>query len=494
MPSLRTHALVPPHALSRPIDLHLAPGWTGLIGPNGAGKTTLLRLLSGELAPAAGRVLRDPTNMSLRTCPQSVEHPDPALAHLASAHDRDSVRLRAQLRLDPAALARWTTLSPGERKRWQIAGALAAAPDILLLDEPTNHLDHQARDLVLSALRRFTGIGLLISHDRDLLDQLTTRTLRLHHGALHLWPGSYSAAKPAWEAERALHNAEHAALHAHQRAQTRRLGDLRRDHASAESQRSAGRRMKSRHDHDATTLMADFNVARAASRLGRATQIVRDDLRRTTLALADSHHDAERGASLLLTGERAPTPYLLSIDLPELRAGPHRLLGPVRLALARDARVHLRGRNGVGKTTLLRALMASARCPPGRILHVPQDMSLESCRDILDELRRSDASERGRVLAHVDALGVDPGALLASPAPSPGEARKLLLARGLAHGAWCLILDEPSNHLDLPAVERLEAALADYPGALLLVSHDPVLAGRLTTSQWDICDGRVTER
>ncbi len=496
MPSLRTHALASPYANTlsfEPIDLHLTPGWTGLVGPNGSGKTTLLRLLAGTLAPAGGRIVRDPSDLSIVTCPQDVDTLGPEIERLAAARG-PARRFHGSLRLEPRELVRWSSLSPGERKRWQIGAALAAEPDMLLLDEPSNHLDAEARTLLVAALRAFKGIGLLVAHDRTLLDRLTTRTLRIHRGALQLWPGPYSAARPAWEAARAASNAERTALQGERRLLTRRLGDARREQAGADQHRSAGKRMKNIHDHDQSGLFADFRVANAERKAGRRVHVVHGELQRNAAALADTSHDHDRGAGVVLTGAQAPMPYLLTVDLPELRAGPRRLLGPVRLALARDARVHLAGHNGAGKSTLIRALLDGARCPRERILEVPQDMSRETCIKILADLRRADADERGRVLTRVDALGVDPGALLASPCPSPGEARKLLLALGLARGAWALVLDEPSNHLDLPAIERLEAALLDYPGAILLVSHDEALAARLTTSTWTLADGVLQVR
>ena len=96
------------------------------------------------------------------------------------------------------------------------------------------------------------------------------------------------------------------------------------------------------------------------------------------------------------------------------------------------------------------------------------------------------------MLSLVAALGVDPDRLLASEQPSPGETRKLLIARGLGQHAWALVLDEPTNHLDLPSIERLEAALRDYPGALLLVTHDTHFARRCTTERWLVSGGTLT--
>jgi len=110
----------------------------------------------------------------------------------------------------------------------------------------------------------------------------------------------------------------------------------------------------------------------------------------------------------------------------------------------------------------------------------------------LSVLRLSEPKVRGRVLSLVAALGVDPDQLLASAQPSLGEARKLRIALGLGQYAWALVLDEPTNHLDLPSIERLEAALSAYPGALVLVTHDDELAARLTTERWHVGSGRVT--
>jgi ATPase subunit of ABC transporter with duplicated ATPase domains len=141
---------------------------------------------------------------------------------------------------------------------------------------------------------------------------------------------------------------------------------------------------------------------------------------------------------------------------------------------------------------LIRALLAGARVPPERLLYLPQELAEAEEREALALVRRLPGVERGRVMSLVAALGVDPERLLATSRPSPGEARKLLVALGLGRHAWALVLDEPTNHLDLPSVERLEEALAGYPGALLLVTHDEALARRVTTGRWRLGDGTLS--
>ncbi len=474
------------------VDLHLTAGWTGVVGPNGAGKTTLLRLLSGDLAPTSGRVLTRPEWALVRYVAQTVEAPDEEVLLLADAEDGLSRRLRGQLRLDPAELTRWPTLSPGERKRWQIGAALAAEPDVLLLDEPTNHLDAAARALLLDALRPFRGVGLVVSHDRALLEALTTATLRLDPPEARLWPGAYDAARAAWQAES---DARLAALEASQRAEAatrRRLDEARRDRESAQRQRSAKHRMKDRNDSDARSMGADFRAATAEKRLGRQVGVARRAADRAADERAEHAWRAERGGAVRVAWEPPPVPWLcvlerLPDDLPISLT-----LDASALQLGRADRVRIEGPNGAGKTTLVRALLAASRVPAERLLVLPQELTADEAAAWVTRTRALPPDARGRVLSLASHLGADPDRLLATDSPSPGEARKLALAHGLAHSAWALVLDEPTNHLDLPSIERIEAALAEWPGALVLVSHDARFAARLTTTAWRVDDGRVS--
>src|SRR5262249_5812934 len=136
------------------------PGWHGLIGANGSGKTTVLGLLAGALQPDRGVVRRTPPGLTVRACPQGVEDLEPDVVAFAEASSGLAARLRGRLALYPRMLERWASLSPGERKRWQVGTAVAEEPGILLLDEPTNHLDREGRGPLLDGPVPLRGIGL----------------------------------------------------------------------------------------------------------------------------------------------------------------------------------------------------------------------------------------------------------------------------------------------------------------------------------------------
>jgi ATPase subunit of ABC transporter with duplicated ATPase domains len=492
MPSLRFERVSFAYADAAPLldelDLVLPAGWTAVVGENGAGKSTLLSLAAGLLAPARGRVRLDPDGARVLLCPQSVEEAGHAVAALAAADGRDAHRLRAALALDPAALARWETLSPGERRRWQIGAALRAEPDVLLLDEPTNHADADARALLAGALARFRGVGLLVSHDRALIDALAVRTLRLHRGEARLHEGGYARARAAWEAEARAAWDRRATAQREARAAAARLADARRARDAADAARSGARRDP--RDHDGRTLGAKTRRAWAEDRLGADVRRHRAAAARATETIPEAPPPAGAPAALFPGWERAPRPVLVSLDAAVVRAGPAPILHDVHAALSREDRVRVEGPNGAGKTTLLGALLAASTLPPGRVLHLPQELPAAAGPALLAGVRALAPDVRGRLLALVAVLGSDPGRLLASAAPSPGEVRKLLLALGLARRAWLLVLDEPTNHLDLPTIERLEEALEAYPGAIVLVTHDDAFAARCTHTSWRVGGGR----
>lgn len=474
-------------------DFVLPTGWTGLVGPNGAGKSTLLEIVAGRREPTAGSIRLEPEGALVHLCPQRVDDPDDAVVELAWSWEGEAIRIRDRLALDPVALERWPHLSPGERKRWQIGSALARRPDVLLLDEPTNHLDAAAREHLVAALRRFRGVGLVVSHDRDLLEALTERTLWLEAGRLALYDGSYARARELRETERAQQLERLTRAQEAKRQLERRLAEKRQALQEAASRRSTRNRMRNRYDSDARTLAAGFRAEQAEKRIGREVGVVRREAERAAAALDAVEFRRELGRSLFLNWEPAPKPILVALDREAICAGERPILRDVHLALGRSDRIHVAGPNGAGKSTLLRALLAEARLPPEKVLHLPQELSPAEGRSTVDEVRSLPPEERGRVLSLVAALGLDPDRLLATDNPSPGEARKLRIAFGMARHAWLLVLDEPTNHLDLPAIERLEAALAAWPGALLLVTHDHTLAARCTTRRWRVGDGRVAE-
>jgi len=425
-------------------------------------------------------------------CPQRVDRADERVAALAAAWDSGAARLRAKLALEPGDLPHWDTLSPGERKRWQVGAALAAEPEILLLDEPTNHLDGEARRLLLDALREHRGVGVVVSHDRSLLDELTTATIALRGTSAEMRRGGYSAARAEWDAEAVAQRDARAEAKRVRRTIEGRLRRARDDRAAAEAGIKRERRSARVADSDARSMERKGRVAGAERALGRSVEVLRGELARAERRQAAIAVPEELGGAVRFDHEPAPKRWLASLDLPVLRAGRHVLAEEVHLGIRRNDRIRVTGRNGAGKTTLLGALVACAAIPGDRILHLPQESTTEGGRALVASARALSNDARGRLMQLVALLGVDPERLLASDAPSPGEARKLAVAYGLATSAWLLVLDEPTNHLDLPSIERLEAALRSYPGALVIVTHDEAMARRLTETAWHVGDGEVT--
>jgi len=461
------------------VSFGLSEGWAGVIGANGTGKTTLLRLACGELSSKVGRIDRPGLTAH---CPQRTDEPMEEFRSLLESVDGEAYRIRGRLGIEDDWLDRWETLSHGERKRAQIGTCLWMRPELLAVDEPTNHLDREARRLVGDALQTFRGIGLLVSHDRELLDRLCGHVLFVAPPTVTLRSGSYTTAmgELRLETERA------------REARTRARKDRKRLEREAAARRvhvQKAEKKKSLHGVDprdsdarAKAYAARNTDGQSGKRLrqleGRLEQAAEretsiDVTRPEDLGIELQGSVSSRNALIRVTGGRLPLGEGRSLEFPDLIVQP-------------TDRIALVGPNGSGKSTLIRHLVADLDLPEGRVVYIPQEIPVDRSIDALARVRSLPPDLRGRALAWVSRLGSDAQRLLESELPSPGEVRKLILARHLAFEPHLVVMDEPTNHMDLPSIECVETALADFAGGLLLVSHDERFLGALTTIRWRI--------
>lgn len=455
-------------------------GWTGIVGDNGSGKTTLALIACGMLNPDSGSVSTMPLS---HYCAQSPSRPPDNLEEFASSYDGIAMRLRRDLLLEDEWAWRYETLSSGQQKRLQVACALWAKPDVLVMDEPTNHVDASTRGAIRNALGLFKGVGLLISHDRELLDALCSRCLFVSNGSATIRPGGYTQASGQAEIERSsiIRNRDNARR---ERDRVEREARRRREEAS----RSTSRRSlkdTAKKDSDAREKRGryvisgqDGQAGRLSSRMGKRLADAEDRLSATRV---EKRYDS----NVWVEATPSARKVLLRLGESLVSLGGGAVLTTPPLHIGSSDHIGLVGENGVGKSTLVRLIVENLP-DVMRLLYIPQEPTEEQKRAALDSLRSLDRAERGRVLSIIALLNSEPERILESSEVSPGEMRKLMLALGILDKPELIIMDEPANHLDLGSIEALERMLEGYPGALLLVSHDARFIRAVTNITWTI--------
>jgi ABC transport system ATP-binding/permease protein len=442
-----------------------------IIGRNGTGKSTLLQTICGEVVPDAGTVWRQPALKIARLVqdvPLTATRPvsdivADGLRGLAG-HDAEEWRrehkvdlILSRLELDGDAIV--DTLSGGWRRRVLLARALVAEPEVLLLDEPTNHLDIEAITWLEEFLGAYPGAVVFVTHDRAFLQRLATRIVEIDRGHLTSWPGDYATfvrKKEEWLANEATAQEKFDKRLAQEEAWLRQGIKARRT-------RNEGR---------VRALMA-MRTERAG--------------RRDVMAAARLRLDQADGSGrLIFEAEGLRKAY-----------GERVVVGEFSTRIMRGDRVGLIGPNGAGKTTLLRLLLGEIEPDAGTVRHGTnlqiayydqQREQLDPERSVFDTVGdgRDTVTVNGQS-RHVNGYLRDflfPPERARSPVKSlsGGERNRLLLARLFTRPANVLVLDEPTNDLDLETLELLEAQLVEWTGTLLLVSHDRVFLDNVVTS------------
>ena len=478
----------------RNVTATLPAGWTGFVGDNGSGKTTLARVMCGLLQPDVGVV--SPLLFSTY-CDQSTEEPPGNLEDFAVAYDRAAIKLRNELSIEDEWPWRYDTLSCGQQKRLQVACALWSAPDVLVVDEPTNHVDASTRQALFTALSKFKGVGVLISHDRELLDALCSQCLFITNGTATMRPGGYSqtSSQVALERSSAIHAREIAQK---EKARTEREAQRRREEASRVQARRSGKGI-AKNDSDARAKKRHYIVSGQDGKAGKLSARIQSRLEKAEDNVANSKVEKRYDAHVWLDAEPSRRKVLFRMEPGHISVG-ESLLSLPALFIGNTDHIGLVGDNGSGKTTLVKKIIASISADTSsidatfantgradtRVLYIPQEPDMLQKEKTLKKMRELTSAQRGQVLSIVAQLNSDPDCILEGDTVSPGEMRKLMLALGILESPEFLVMDEPTNYLDLGSTEALERLLSVYPGALLLVSHDASLVSSATSITWRI--------
>jgi len=479
---------------------------TGLVGRNGVGKSTLIRLILGELAPNAGGVSLRGRMGVLR---QAVVSPDGAsvadllgvadsLARLrrigageGDEHDLAEADWTLESRLDAALadvelagldLARpAASLSGGQVTRVSLAGLIATEPDLLILDEPTNNLDSAARDLVAEVLGRWKGGAIVVSHDRALLRRMD-RIVELSGLGAQVYGGNFGLyterkAQAEAAAARSLADAEREAARVAREVQAVAERKARKD--------AAGKRARAR--SDAPKILLDARAERAEASGGRERRLAERLKGDAAEALAAAEAKVERVRRLAFelpsSGLAAGKSVLAMEDVGFAWPGRQPLIAGRSLRIVGPERVAVSGPNGSGKTTLIRLAAGELAPTSGRIVRGAVTAFLDQQTALLGDdeslvaaFRRLNPASGDNAARAALARFLFRNTAAEKPvrALSGGERLRAALACVLAgdRPPQLLILDEPTNHLDLDSIGAVEAALAGYDGALLVVSHD----------------------
>lgn len=460
-------------AVFKQADFSLQQGEkVGLVGSNGSGKSTLLKILKGEMKADEGKVAIS-KGVDVGYIPQEFETDKDCLVKDLLKIGRKSpeaISVLEQLKIGQAMLERPVgSLSGGEKTKAALARIFLSQHDFLLLDEPTNNLDIEGLELLEKFVRQSGKTFLIVSHDREFLDRTVSRIFEIDETdkKLRIYDGNFSsyqrARRALIEQKWALYNDS--------------LQNRKRLEKTAEEKLKRADEISRSELRDSDKMLRDFKVERGQKAFQRGAMLLKDRLEKIKetekpkqfLPLNINFEIEKR------SGDKALELTAVTKKMPE------ETLGPIDLLVQYGDKILITGKNGSGKTTLLKMIMGQILPDSGEIKYgtnlkigyLPQIEDFISEAKVKDEFVRHTKIEEGsarKILNRFKLSTEDVDKKIKEL--SSGERSRLIIATIMAQKVNCLILDEPSNHLDLQALESLEYAVKNFKGTLILVSHD----------------------
>ena len=465
------------------LTFQISNGWTGVIGANGSGKTTLLKLACGLIIKNRGSIEAPLNHYYVE---QRTDEAPFNFGELLNSNDKYSFQLINSLHINHEWINRWNTLSHGERKRTQIACALFKRPDLLAIDEPTNHLDSTAKELLIRAINSFSGIGLIISHDRDLMENLCTQFLFVDPLNIDFRRGKFSetVSQRNLENESSIKKLELMQL----KMNKMKKEYDRRSELVEKSKRKSSKKKIDKKDRDAKAKI-DLGRLTGKDTVGGS---IKTHMQKRIENLESEMNSIEikrnYQTGIMLSDSVSTRNYLLSLEPGSIKLSENKALFYKDIVIAPADKIALIGDNGSGKSTFIRYIQKHINAGNENITYIPQEVAIAETKKLITEIKQLPRNQLGKLLTIISRLGSDAKHLLETDTPSPGETRKLLLGLGITKNPHIIIMDEPTNHMDIVSIECLKEALKHVSCALLLVSHDKRFLNTLTQKEWKISE------
>lgn len=461
------------------IDMDICRGdRIGLVGRNGAGKSTLADILTGNSTADAGTITSSRQRIKVGYLRQT-EDAGTFRDVLINEVDMSGELQRLTSHLGVSGLSalqdeQMAYLSGGEKTKLALAAVWAAQPDLAILDEPTNHMDYQGVEYLIQELQRFSGAVIIISHDRFFLDKTVSQIAEIENGTLTIYPGNYSAFRQAKQQQRESQWHLYQSQLKEQRKIDQAIEQLKSwsEKAHRESRHKGGGRMGGKEYFRKKAKKRDQAVK---SQLKRLEKMRQEQVERPTddPRVKFQVNFAPKGSRRVLEADSISKAF-----------GYKTLFADSSFYINRGEKVGIFGPNGCGKTTLVRIILGQEELQEGqlfvsssaRVVYISQELPQGEKDSLRDIIRDWPTHQQRQIMQLLIALGLSYDRFqVALGQLSRGERMKIAMGLGIWGENDLLILDEPTNHLDVYSREALEESLLQYPGTILLISHDRYL-------------------